>query len=82
MASDDLELLNEYGAWVAERKRDAADTSPEKFFLERAKEQAIEKLITIDELLNEWADLDENTSEQMLTEALILIGKISKVVQE
>jgi len=47
----DVKLIEEYNAWVAERKRLATDLTPEAFLVERAKGDAMSKLIEIDALL-------------------------------
>lgn len=52
MATDDIELLKEYDAWKAQRKIDKGDLSPEAFYLDRARDQALQKLINISDLID------------------------------
>lgn len=58
MASeDDQALLTEYNQWVIEQKYDNA-TSPEKFLIDRAKTQALDRLIEIQEIIERFKDAD------------------------
>lgn len=50
---EDIKLLDEYNSWVAERKRSANDLTPEAFMVDRAKQDALSKLVTIDGLLDQ-----------------------------
>lgn len=60
-----VEILNEYKEWEAEQKISHLDTSPERFYLERAKDQALSALIRIGEIIDgvdwndEYSDADE-----------------------
>lgn len=47
----EIEFLKEYNDWVREQKAKGVDISPDAFMLDRAKEQALEKLIKIDEYI-------------------------------
>ncbi|TXH08883.1 MAG: hypothetical protein E6R03_17465 [Hyphomicrobiaceae bacterium] len=55
---DTAVFLHEYSKWQKEQKILAADASPEAFLLHRAKEQAMEKLVKIADLMEEadWED--------------------------
>ncbi len=60
----DLELLNEYNQWVIEQKYDNA-TSPEKFLIDRAKTQALDRLIEIQEII-EGLDSQADESDKAI----------------
>lgn len=42
---DDVKLIDSYNDWVLERKRMAADLSPEAFLADRMKEDAADRLL-------------------------------------
>lgn len=82
MATDDVKLLTEYDEWKAERKRSANDLSPEAFFIDRAKEQALAKLIKIDELMDAYYGAGWGTTEEYEIACTILHDQISETLDE
>ena len=50
---NEIEFLKSYNAWVMEQKAKGVDVSPEAYMLDHAKEQALKKLITVDEMLGD-----------------------------
>lgn len=54
-----VEFLEEYNRWVAEKKLAGTDLSPEAFMLDRAKSQALEQLIKIEERIKDPGHPDE-----------------------
>lgn len=53
---EEIKLIDEYNAWVLERKRNAGDTTPGAFMVERAKDQAMTKLIRVQDYINKARD--------------------------
>ena len=55
---DPVELVEDYLAWKGEWGRASKDFSPENWNIQRAKEQALEKLIKISDLMEDktWED--------------------------
>lgn len=70
---DELEFLQEYQAWVAERKI-KPDTSPEAFLIDRAKEQALEKLIQIRDIIEDTRGWGEAEMDAALTEIDVILS--------
>lgn len=57
--------IGEYVKWAAERKATAADVSPERFVVEKAKQEAFERVEAAIEYLEglgaeTWTDRDED----------------------
>lgn len=65
MSDDHVEFLKEYNAWIEQRKRASRDLSPEAFIVDRAKDEALDRLINIEEALDgfEWIREDESDSD-------------------
>lgn len=82
MAEDQIEFLKEYNEWIEQRKRISRDLTPEAFLVDRAKDEALDRLIEIEELLeryteySSWAGEDQewiNKCDDMLTEIRMII---------
>jgi hypothetical protein len=63
VSAEQIEFLTEYDQWKVERRAASSDLSPEAFLIDRAKEQALEKLIKIADLMDtfyksNWDDDD------------------------
>ncbi len=65
---NEIEFLKNYNAWVMEQKAKGVDVSPEAYMLDRAKEQALEKLIKIDEMI---ADLPKDLFEDAYIQSIL-----------
>lgn len=75
--SRDIELMEEFERWKGEKKVAQADFSPMTFMIERAKEQAYQKLEVIAEELEAWECLDEEertTPEELVAELRRIIN--------
>lgn len=55
---DQIKFLEEYDLWKTEKRQSANDISPEAFLIDRAKVQALEKLIKIADLMDEFYGSD------------------------
>lgn len=59
----EIESLKAYNNWVMEQKAKGVDVTPEAYMLDKAKTDALEKLIKVDEMIaalpeDLWADLN------------------------
>ena len=59
---NEIEFLKNYNAWVMEQKAKGVDVTPEAYMLDKAKTDALEKLIKVDEMIAAlpeelWEDL-------------------------
>lgn len=64
--ADDAQLIAEYNAWISERRRLASDLTPESFLVDRAKGDAMEKLIAVDFVIQQWLNNDISGGEAMV----------------
>lgn len=82
MTTEQIEFLTEYDQWKAERRVALGDLSPEAFLIDRAKEQALQKLIKISELMEEFYSLDDVDDEEFSDQMSHLIGGIAQVIED
>lgn len=64
----DIEFLRAYNEWVFELKSKGLDVSPEAYMLDKAKNEALSKLITVDEML---AKLPEALFDDVEIQAIV-----------
>lgn len=76
----DLDTLNEYNVWVLEQKR--KDTSPEAFLIDRAKEQALDRLIEIENELDAFEVIELEEGETLEALQAATIDEIRRIVKE
>lgn len=61
MAVDnELEFLEEYNRWAAEKRVAGVDISPGTFLVERVKDQAYDMLLSIQGIVEDWVEADDN----------------------
>jgi hypothetical protein len=83
MSTDDVALLTEYDEWKATKRVQRDDLSPEAFLIDRAKDQALQKLIKISDTLEEFYSLDDEDDDEKLADQMAhLIGKIALVIEQ
>lgn len=82
MSTDDIALLTEYDEWKATKRVQRDDLSPEAFFIDRAKEQALQKLIKIADLMDQFYDKDWDDDYSYERGATALHNDISEVINE
>lgn len=81
MSAEQVEFLTEYDEWKATKKVQRDDLSPEAFLIDRAKDQALQKLVKIAELMNEFYDAEWGDSEQYDMLSTKLHDDISEVLE-
>lgn len=81
MSAEQIEFLTEYDEWKAVKKVQRDDLSPEAFLIDRAKDQALQKLITIAEHLEVFNNTEFQTDAAYVEGAEHLIGNIAGVIE-
>jgi hypothetical protein len=67
MSDEQVQFLTEYDEWKANKRVSRDDLSPEAFLIDRAKEQALQKLIKIDELMEKFWEMYPGEDEDELS---------------
>lgn len=81
MAEDHVEFLKEYNEWIAQRKLSAKDLSPEAFLIDRAKDEALDRIIEVEMLLDAFESVDWADEKDWIAGADKLIRLITGTVK-
>lgn len=73
---DPQEMLDEFVQWQAEKKISGNDLSPQAFLIDRAKEQALQALVEIQE---ESENFDQDNEHELIGYAKWVIGKLHDI---
>jgi hypothetical protein len=82
VSAEQVAFLTEYDQWKSEKRVSRDDLSPEAFLIDRAKVQALEKLIKISDLMNEFYEADWDTTEEYEAQCTKLHDAISEVLED